>query len=374
MLLLEIAAIFIGITASFWVDEWREQKQDTETFHRILGEIYYDVTLDESLISGWAATNNRALLYAGDLALRDTELPPADALFAQIEAVFAEGSLPTLGGYTGGYTRLTNTALNVPVNDIQLTLDNLYGMSVGTHGSLEGELVDLRALRALHWSAAGVIPCWDLMDGLDLTPREIERLDLVNQALPAHQAIHDGDEKCLSEPFNHAAAVRVMEDESFRIALRKAISIRRNMAAILAWQRSLVINIRWRLEDYLPDIRLPIETLGILGSATPASWNVSEAIAMQRSGPNDWFVDISLMDGEIKFLANNEYTMNWGAPRPWVATGSGMGYGAGQVSLDEAFPSGTAWFNGLNIPVEAGRYRVRINTQSGEYSFEVLED
>jgi hypothetical protein len=58
LLLLEIAAIFIGITASFWVDEWREERQDTATFHRILGEIYYDIIRDESFMTGWAATNN----------------------------------------------------------------------------------------------------------------------------------------------------------------------------------------------------------------------------------------------------------------------------------------------------------------------------
>jgi hypothetical protein len=370
LLLLEIAAIFIGITASFWVDEWREQEQDTETFHRILGEIYYDITLDESVMTGWAATNNLQLDIASDLVLRDTDLPSADELFRQLDYVFFgfEASL-TLGGYS----RLTNTALNIPVNDIQLTLDNLYGVLVSGHEAYLRQAAQISELATAYWSANGVIPCLSVLEGIQLSPAQSEDLDMDGQVLPADRAIRQGDE-CLPEPFNHAVAIRVMEDDEFRTALRRVIAIRRYMASQLAWQRGVTSRIRSYLEDYMPAISLPVETLGILGSATPAQWNEPDAIAMQRLGPNDWELDIELMEGEVKFVANNEWTMNWGARRPWIATGSAMGFEEGQLSLEEAFPSGTAWFNGLNIPVRSGRYRVRFNTQSREYSFESLED
>ena len=370
LLLLEIAAIFIGITASFWVDEWREQRQDTETFHRILGEIYYDITLDESVMTGWAATNNLRLEIASDLVLRDAELPPADELFRQLDYVFSgfDASL-TLGGFS----RLTNTALNIPVNDIQLTLDNLYGLLVSVHEAYLRQAAQVSEVGTPYWAANGVIPCWDMLASIQLSPAQIEDLDMDSQVLPADRAIRRGDE-CLPEPFNHAVAVRVMEDDEFRTALRRVIAIRLNMASQLAWQRGVTGRIRSYLEDYMPDISLPVETLGILGSATSAQWNEPDAIAMQRLGPNEWELDIELTEGEVKFVANNEWTMNWGAPRPWIATGSAMGYEAGQVSPEEAFPAGTAWFNGLNIPVQSGRYRVRFNTQSREYSFESLEN
>jgi hypothetical protein len=51
-----------------------------------------------------------------------------------------------------------------------------------------------------------------------------------------------------------------------------------------------------------------------------------------------------------------------------------MSFESVQVPVDEVFPSGTARFNGVNVPVEAGRYRVRFNTQSGDYRFELLEE
>ena len=376
LLLLEIAAIFIGITASFWVEEWREERQDTATFHRILGEIYYDIILDESVMTGLAATNNQQLQYAADLALRDTASASPDdmtqqeseALFQMLDGVFSayEPSL-TLGGYS----RLTNTALNIPVNDVQLSLDNLYGLLVDGHETSARLLAELRNLGTQHWYGSGVIPCRDPLEGIPVANEQLEALDLLNQVSPVQQAIHR-DGECLSEPINHTVAVQAVESETFRTALRRAIRIRRDIAGLLAWQRSVAVSIRSGLEDYLPDISLPVETLGIIGSATPAGWNQPEAIEFQRLGPNDWVLDISLTEGEVKFLANHEWTMNWGAPRPWVATSGG--YEAGQLSLDDAFPSGTAWFNGLNIPVRAGRYRVRFDTQSGRYSFEPLND
>jgi hypothetical protein len=375
LLLLEIAAIFIGITASFWVEEWREERQDTATFHRILGEIYYDVILDESVMTGLAATNNQQLQYAADLALQDTASASPDdmtqqeseALFQMLDGIFSayETSL-TLGGYS----RLTNTALNIPVNDVQLSLDNLYGLLVDGHETYARLQAELRDLGTQHWYGTGVIPCWDPIDGLPVEDERAEALDLVNQVAPAQQAIRP-DGQCLSAPINHTVAVQAVESATFKTALRRAIRIRRDVAAQLAWNRSVAHSIRLGLEDYLPDISLPIETLGIIGSATPVGWNPPEAIEMQRLGPNDWVLDIELADGEIKFLANHEWTMNWGAPRPWVATRGG--FEAGQVSLEDAFPSGTAWFNGLNIPVRAGHYSVRFNTQSGRYGFEPLE-
>lgn len=376
LLLLEIVAIFIGITASFWVDEWREERQDMATFHRILGEIYYDIILDESVMTGLAAGNNQQLQHAADLALPDpvSASPDAvgqergEALFRVLEGVFWAYS-PSLT--LGGYSRLTNTALNIPVNDIQLSLDNLYGLLVDGHETYAGLATELRDLGTQHWYATGVIPCRDPLDGFPVEDERAEVLDLAKQVAPVQQAIHREGE-CLSASINHAIAVQAVESETFRTALRRAIRIRRDLATQLAWNRSIALSIRWALEDYLPDISLPIETLGIIGSATPAGWNQPEAIDMQRLGPNDWVLETALSDGEVKFLANREWTMNWGAPRPWVATSGG--YEAGQLSLEDAFPSGTAWFNGLNIPVRAGHYRVRFDTQSGRYSFEALDN
>jgi hypothetical protein len=276
-------------------------------------------------------------------------------LFEVLDGVFYNYS-PSLT--LGGYSRLTNTALNIPVNDVQLSLDNLYGLLVDGHETYARLQAELRDLGTQHWYGTGAIPCRDPLDGFPVEDERAEALDLVNQVAPVQEAIHQ-DGECLSALINQAAAVQAVQSETFKTALRRAIRIRRDIAPQLAWNRSMALSIRWALEDYLPDISLPIATLGIIGTATPAGWNQPEAIDMQRLGPNDWVLDFALADGEVKFLANHEWTMNWGAR---------------QVSLEDAFPSGTAWFNGLNIPVKAGHYRVRFNTRTGRYSFEPLDD
>jgi len=53
-------------------------------------------------------------------------------------------------------------------------------------------------------------------------------------------------------------------------------------------------------------------------------------------------------DGGVKFRANNDWTINWGA---------------------EAFPSGTGTQNGANIRCIAGTYDVTFNSTTGVYSF-----
>ena len=41
-LMLEVFAIFLGISASFVVEEWRQNRQDVETFEHYLEAIYYE--------------------------------------------------------------------------------------------------------------------------------------------------------------------------------------------------------------------------------------------------------------------------------------------------------------------------------------------
>jgi len=368
-LALEVAAIFIGITASFVVDEWREEHQDTQTFHRILGEIYYDVRIDESILVGSAASNNASLLLASDLVLRDSAMPPAEELFQQLEIVFADNVMtqPTLAGTQ----RLENTPLSIPVNDVQLSLDNGYGLYIAGVDNMALQMARLRDLRADLWWRAGGVPC-TLQITVSVTPDVVETLDLNGQMQPVVDATHDGD-RCLPSPDNQRAAFRAVHDEEFLAGLRQVIRIRQNIAVALLSARATAHRLRGTLETYLPDIHLPVHTLGIVGDATPAGWDPALAIEMQQVATHVWEVETRLSDGEVKFAANREWTMNWGAPRPWVARTSYMSFDE-QADPSEVFPSGTAVFNGINIPVEEGRYRVRLNTRSGDYSFERLPD
>jgi hypothetical protein len=369
-LALEVAAIFIGITASFVVDEWREEHQDTRTFHRILGEIYYDVRMDESILMGSAAANNASILLASDLLLRDSPMPPGEELFQQLEVIFADNVMtqPTLAGTQ----RLENTPLSIPVNDVQLSLDNGYGLYLAGLDNIALQMARLRDLRADLWWRAGGVPCTPQIT-VAVTPEVVEALDLEGQIQPIVDATHEGD-RCLPSPENQRAALRAVRDEAFLAGLREIIRIRQNIGVALLSARATAHRLRGTLETYLPDIHLPVQTIGIVGDATAAAWDPALAVEMRRVTTHVWEAETRLSDGEVKFAANREWTMSWGAPRPWVARGPYMSFDEGVVDRSEVFPTGTASFNGINIPVDAGRYRVRFNTRSGAYSFDRLSD
>ena len=99
------------------------------------------------------------------------------------------------------------------------------------------------------------------------------------------------------------------------------------------------------LEYTLTFQRFP--SIGIIGSATPNGWDGPDH-NMEDNGDGTFSLVIELVDGEAKFRANDEWTVNWGG---------------------SDWPSGIATQDGPNIPVVAGRYEVTFNPGSGEYSF-----
>ncbi len=90
-----------------------------------------------------------------------------------------------------------------------------------------------------------------------------------------------------------------------------------------------------------------IESVGIIGSATPGGWDADTD--MRDNGDGTYSILVGLLDGEVKFRANNDWAINWG-------------------SLD--FPSGTGTQDGDNIPVTFGLYNITFNALTGEYAFE----
>ncbi|MDO7853593.1 T9SS type A sorting domain-containing protein [Hymenobacter convexus] len=100
-----------------------------------------------------------------------------------------------------------------------------------------------------------------------------------------------------------------------------------------------------------------ITTVGIIGSATPRTatnttgWDASTPMTLTTAGGHDWTITINLTAEEVKFRANNDWTINWGAA---------------------TFPTGTGTQGGPNIPIAtAGRYTVRFNDVTGAYQFSV---
>ena len=96
-------------------------------------------------------------------------------------------------------------------------------------------------------------------------------------------------------------------------------------------------------------------TVGIIGPATPdGTWNVSVPMELQYAGdPHQWMLTVRLSAGKLKFRADNSWEVNWG---------------------NSAFPTGTGYQNGPDIPIPtAGYYTIYFNDSSGDYHFQALD-
>ena len=100
--------------------------------------------------------------------------------------------------------------------------------------------------------------------------------------------------------------------------------------------------------EYLFEEILEFATIGLIGSATPGGWATETPLTKDNADPNLWKANITLLDGDAKFRANDAWAISWG---------------------DTLFPSGIGILNGPNIPVTAGDYQVTFNTETFEYNF-----
>lgn len=96
------------------------------------------------------------------------------------------------------------------------------------------------------------------------------------------------------------------------------------------------------------------ETIGIRGNATSSGWDVSVPMTVDPVDPHRWSLEsIILTNGELKFVANNDWGTSWGG---------------------QSFPEGTAYSTGNNIGVMmAGEYSVSFNDVTGKYLFKNLD-
>ncbi len=109
---------------------------------------------------------------------------------------------------------------------------------------------------------------------------------------------------------------------------------------------------------YLDNIKLekmgpmPTPKIEIIGSAVPP-YNWSSGVDMATTdGLHYTLTNYVLPDGELKFRQNQDWTINWGS---------------------SAFPTGTAYQDGPNIPVSHGTYDISFNRHTGEYVFHCLD-
>ncbi len=93
----------------------------------------------------------------------------------------------------------------------------------------------------------------------------------------------------------------------------------------------------------------PYADIGVIGDSTPNGWGNDTDLIKNPANPFKWSKKLTLVAGQAKFRANNDWGVNWGA---------------------KPFPAGVATQGGDNIEnVTAGTYQITFNTLTGEYTF-----
>lgn len=96
-----------------------------------------------------------------------------------------------------------------------------------------------------------------------------------------------------------------------------------------------------------------IQSIGIIGSATPNGWDADSTMSKVSDGVYEIFMNLD--SGEVKFRANDAWTISWGA----------------EAAQEEAaaFPSGALVQPGENIKVNEGFYKITIDINNLTYEF-----
>lgn len=85
-------------------------------------------------------------------------------------------------------------------------------------------------------------------------------------------------------------------------------------------------------------------TIGIIGNATPGGWDADTDMTQSAFNPHLWFINgISLVDGEAKFRADDDWAVNWGGGKEFSSLGND---GTDNIPVTEA--TYDVWFNDLD--------------------------
>lgn len=261
-----------------------------------------------------------------------------------------------------GYDRLSATQFSIPLEETVVRLDEVFaqreiqinGLSanIAEVGQVIGAL--LEEYNLLLRSSASTFrarPPIDLIDATnDLLAPDLEKI--ISENLKAFEMATDNDRR-------------------FRSLLRRLLNLRYAInlgyASLISWDEQIAGIVKKRL----PDVSLPLQQLEIVGSATgDDTWQKGVPLRERSDDPGIWEADITLVQGELKFRTGDDWALNWGASLDLKDfSESRTDYFVFNGNPESVFPTGKAFLNGANIPVEEGRYRVIFDGRSFDYRF-----
>jgi hypothetical protein len=367
-LLLEVFAIFLGISASFVVEEWRQDQQDLETFEHFLEAIYYDAEREQAVTKRIVYQNNQVVGALNVLLGEGAETLPDDELLGLLNVVL----LPW-GQLRGdaSYQALLEADLRLPRDDTMQQIHDLY--------ATRNLFFTIRERLIEDHSDALILTMgdWGLQVNAPLVSWDEAGQSLVTDLRLDHP-MFAGVRKLLQDygedRFTRNSAERArrsLQEPASRQVLQQVLQrvVRSSDMAIAVMGTDQ--NIKAVVRERLPDIRLPVRSLGLVGSATRAGWVLprAEPLAPERGQSDWWSAEMTLTVGMAKFVANENYGTSWGVDYSWEVIDPLAHETFYLGDPDTVFPAGTGVLDGQNIPIRAGRYLVRFNTRTFEYQF-----
>jgi hypothetical protein len=260
-LLLEVFAIFLGITASFALEEWRERRQELQSFEHYLEGIYYDAARERAATRRSVYVNNQ-LTAALDSLLGDAgDTLPEQELSALMSLL--EVNVPaTRPRNDGNYRALLTSNLSLPLDDTLQRLHDLYALRQQFLSYLDSVVAqqDMSVLSTLNPQSAALqvqVMSWSE------TGRSL--VSASRQDLPVYAGINrlvaDRPDAGLTEGWAEHARQSLREPDIRRLLMRQLDHL---LAAndLTVAVMGINENIQAVVRERLPDLTLPVRTLG----------------------------------------------------------------------------------------------------------------
>jgi len=354
--------VFIGITASLFVDDWRSEREEAATLRHLLEEIHHNAMNDLGNLRVMREYNESSIGSALSLLYGDVDAMLDDDLLLH---VFGATWQTTQSYQHTGYNRLMNTPLSIEFESTLSELDAAFTNIKWGYETIAraDEQVREASVEARRLGALIVDPQMVASD--TGTPETNHMFGELRELLSDANGF-------LAAADNAIQARQLVRIPAFRTLLTEIIDQRLLIASMTISNMNANLQVVHAIRERLPDVRLAVKSIGIIGSATPDGWTRSTPLKRVESNGDVWQAEVELAEGDIKFRADDSWATDWGAPRSQLTS-----FRAAQTAFHgeqaTVFPTGVAEIKGYNIPVQAGRYVVRFDLDTFEYEFVVVE-
>ena len=365
--LLEILAVFIGITGSLFVDTWREQQADHEQLDRELRNLHWVLqrqisnhTVASQLITG--ALESAVLLGFGDTSdLSDEEL-----LEHFWRATYVTGSFGEIPVFHS-----TNENLSIPYSETVALIEGHLRDVRSSSNFFDSGVAAILKLRIEIIERSGIIGSQPGASGLG-------EPDLVQLALEMDAVTYGDQYEYVADQHNLSRIRAATADPEIKARLQGLVMLHQTAGKAMLIVIQMKRNVVDAILRHAPDITIPFAEVGIDGSGTAYGWQTYLPMTQDENDPAVWHIVLDLVDGEVKFRADNAWAVNWGSSEfdadfdcDETMTDECGAWGF-QGDIAKAFPVGRAQLEGSNIPVRKGRYEITFNTETLDYAFERL--